>query len=200
LDQFSPCFIMRNFWNLKASIYHFFRMIPGVRWILVQEKGNLRKLLPPEIDTVQAILDIGSGSGSTLDIFPEKLMIVAVDQSAAMLIQTLKRRPGTVAVVASADALPFKSSVFQFCSCIGVTEYFSRPDIPLAEMNRILTDSGQLLITFPNRSLVNYLRLILGHSIYPQNASWKLLLNKSRFHPDKKAQSWLQTQILAKIH
>jgi ubiquinone/menaquinone biosynthesis C-methylase UbiE len=173
-------------------------MLPGVRWILIHEKRNLCKLLPTEIDSFPAVLDIGSGSGSTLGIFPENLLIVAVDQSEDMLIQTIRRRPGTAAVVALADALPFKSSVFHFCSCIGVTEYFSCPDIPLDEMNRVLTDSGRLLITFPKRSLFNYLRFILGHAIYLRNASWQSLLSKSHFRPDKMLHSWLQIQIVTK--
>ena len=173
-------------------------MLPGVRRILVQEKENLRRLLPPETGSFRMILDIGSGSGSSLDIFPENITIVAVDQSAGMLKQTAKRRPGITAVIASAEALPFKSSVFDFCSCIGVTEYFSRPGIPLAEIHRILTDSGRLLITFPKFSVFNYFRIFLGHPVYLRNASWEKLLNDSNFSHEKMMHSWLQIQILAR--
>ena len=173
-------------------------MLPGVRWIIVQEKANLRKLLPPEIGSFGVILDIGTGTGSSLDIFPENLLIVAVDQSVDMLKQAIRRRSGAIAVAASANALPFKSSVFDFCSCIGVTEYFSRPGIPLAEIHRILTDSGRLLITFPKFSGFNFLRIFLGHPVYLRNAFWKRLLNDSHFSHEKMMHSWLQVQIPAR--
>lgn len=61
-------------------------------------------------------------------------------------------------VKASAERIPFKSSVFDCIIAGELIEHLKRPENFVKEANRILKDAGSLIITTPNRkSLINRL-------------------------------------------
>ncbi len=53
-------------------------------------------------------------------------------------------------VVCSAEALPFKSGVFNAISCIAVLEHLVRDDLAAAQISRVCASGGRFFVTVPN--------------------------------------------------
>jgi len=65
------------------------------------------------------------------------------------------------------EKLPFESNYFDFIFCGSVIELIEDPDKLLEEINRLLTDQGTLVITFPNLSCwANRIAVPLGFLPY----------------------------------
>ena len=190
---------MKFLWHIQSGIYHAIRCIPGIKLLLNREKENCRSLLPGSIADMPYILDIGTGAGSSLDVIPPGVPVVAADQSLNMLKQAVKRHNRIMPVVADIRALPFKSGCFRFCSCIGVAEYLS-PVLPhLLETHRILSESGFFLITGSNQSVLNIIRYALGHRLHLRKADqWTRLFGQARFSCLNRRSSLIQVQWLLK--
>ncbi|MBN1780916.1 methyltransferase domain-containing protein [bacterium] len=190
---------MRFLWSVKAGIYDRARSLPGLKKILIKEKRHLSELLPESAGQLKTIVDLGTGTGSSLDVFPGGVPVVAVDRSIAMLRQAVKRNPDLAAIVADIQTLPFKNSSVPFCTCVGVSEYIPERVSLLAEIHRVLEPSGYLLFTAAPRSFPNVLRLILGHrlTLYPAQP-WRNLVEKSGFRLVDGRRSLLQIQLLIK--
>lgn len=84
------------------------------------------------------ILDIGVGFPLYRSIF-KKYRYVSLDID-------LEGRPS---VLGSIYALPFKDNTFDICLCTEVLEHLPEPSPALSEMRRVLSDSGQLILTVP---------------------------------------------------
>src|SRR5207302_11031850 len=89
-------------------------------------------------------LDVGTGTGRNLPLFPAGTFVVAVDPSLAALRRGRRRAPAVAVIAASAEALPFRDGVFDtivsslaFCSV-------TNPVRGLAEVRRVLHPSGHL--------------------------------------------------------
>ncbi|MBN2104638.1 class I SAM-dependent methyltransferase [bacterium] len=190
---------MNFLWDIKSHWYHAVRRIPGIRWILEQENRNLRDLIVKYDVKPALILDIGTGAGSSLDVFPPDVPAVAVDRSPGMLKQAGKRRAGLLPVTADAQFLPFKSGCTDFCACIGVTEYLSSADMLFREVYRVLSPGGWFLYTSARPSFFNQLRMCLGHrmNLMPDRA-WAKSSEKHGFYLLGRRMSWLQHQWLLK--
>jgi len=188
-----------NLWDLKSRWYHPVRRMPGIRWILEQEKRNCRDLISKSGFGMSFILDIGTGAGSSLDLFPKGIPIVAVDRSTAMLQQAFRHQSGLLPVVADARHLPFKSGCVEFCSCIGVTEYLPSFDLFLKETFRVLSSSGRFLCTGAGLSFFNRLRMFLGHrlNLLP-GRTWPQYFKNFGFLLLDCRTSWLQHQWILK--
>ncbi len=68
-----------------------------------------------------------------------------------------------------ADDFPFGTEVFDVIILGEVLEHLNySPLIPLREIRRVLTKGGKLILTTPNAlRLINLLKLLGGHNIYP---------------------------------
>src|SRR5438105_2159514 len=89
-------------------------------------------------------LDVGTGTGRNLPLFPAGTFVVAVDPSLVALRRARRRAPRVAVIAASAEALPFRDGVFDtivsslaFCSV-------TNPVRGLAEVRRVLHPSGHL--------------------------------------------------------
>jgi len=83
-------------------------------------------------------LDVGTGTGRNLPLFPAGTFVVAVDPSLSALRRARRRAPGAAVTAASVEALPFRDGVFDtiasslaFCSV-------ADPARGLAEVRRVL--------------------------------------------------------------
>jgi ubiquinone/menaquinone biosynthesis C-methylase UbiE len=188
---------MKSWWNIQSHFYHALRLTPGIRGILESEKSRLRELLPQSGLGMSTVLDIGSGTGTSLDIYPSFVHIIAVDRSMAMLKKARQVRGDISPVIADAYALPIRTSGIVFCSCIGVTEYLSFKPEFMAEIRRILYHSGQCLLTAARLSFFNKLRNLLGHRLYLLSFSeWSDLFKQNKFKLAEMRSTWLQIQLL----
>ncbi|MDQ3264953.1 MAG: class I SAM-dependent methyltransferase [Myxococcota bacterium] len=90
-------------------------------------------------------LEVGSGTGRNLPLYPQEARVVAVEPSWDTLRRSRARAGAQVALVrASAEALPFRDGAFE--TVVSGLVFCSVPDPVrgLEEVRRVLQDDGQL--------------------------------------------------------
>ena len=187
-----------SIWDLKAGGYDTWRHIPGIRWILEKEIRNLRflfKLIPEIPDT---IVDIGTGAGSTLGIFPDSIKVIGLDSSFEMIRQAIKQRK-VKGLVGDARRLPFKKQSIRFFSLVGVTEYIADHHNLLKEIENVLSPGGYFLTTVSPVGFFGWLRIGLGHTLrLVRREKWEKSIKQFPFECLGQRQSILQIQYLYK--
>ena len=108
-------------------------------------------------------MDVGCGTGNVL----EKVVAlgswsgVGVDISPQMVAYAQKKYPKFEILEATATQLPFNDQYFSVIVCLGVMEYIPAYALALAEISRIMTKQGDVIISIPNKnSLFRKLRKI----------------------------------------
>jgi ubiquinone/menaquinone biosynthesis C-methylase UbiE len=97
------------------------------------------------------VLDVGCGTGQLLNMLaenPSEPELFGIDRTPAMLDiakQLLGRR--ATLLDGESDKLPFDAFVFELVTCTSALHYFPDPDAALREMRRVITPSGNLIIT-----------------------------------------------------
>ncbi len=89
-------------------------------------------------------LDLGTGTGRTLPLYPPGVRTVAVDPHPENFARARGRAPGVPFVVAHAEALPFKDRSFDTVVSGLVLCSVTDPDRALAEARRVLRPGGAL--------------------------------------------------------
>lgn len=183
-----------NLWNVQSSFYNFLRSLPGIRTFYQKEINNCKTLLG-KIKLPETVLDLGTGTGSSLSIFPPKIQI-CLDSSLPML-QKIRGNEGYLKINGDASLLPIKKASVSFISAIGLTEYIKNKSECLKQINTCLTPNGFLLITISHPCFLNKLRNLTGHPIHTiSEADWERLLTQNGFKNCGKTPSPLQTQYL----
>lgn len=151
-----------HLWSFYARIYSVRNLL--FSRILNAEKKNLCDLANG-VDTRGCGLDIGTGTGHTLDVLSQQNEIICLDQSPRML-KTVRSRCDNICIQGHAIELPFQDNTFSFVSAIGLSEYV--PDLSLfcSEVCRVLCSGGYFLITAAPPNIWNRLRQALGHRLY----------------------------------
>ncbi len=185
-----------TFWNIKARFYHSIRSLPFIKKVFEQEIRNLRVLMKEASLCPTKVLDVGIGTGSTVDIFPEDAHIIGMDHAYGMLRKSVGNKK-VFGVVGNANQLPFQNHAVPFISAIGFTEYLSNKTYFLDEVKRIIRSDGHFLVTITPPGFLNFLRHLLGHRIYPIRAEvWETLVVQKGFSCIGITQTWLQRQYL----
>ncbi len=183
-------------WDLEAKWYDGWRRMPAVRWILEGEKRNLRSLIDSISDFPQAVVDFGTGAGSTLDIFPGSIRITGMDKSFSMITLAGKGRPLT-GVVGDIRRPPFRRGSIRFLSVIGVLEYIPDYRAFLREAEIILSEKGYLLVTVSPSGFLNRVRSLLGHPLFPiRTEEWEMSVQLLPFVRLQGRKSAFQMQFL----
>jgi len=115
--------------------------------------SNFNKILPylPKEEDLIA-LDAGCGDGDFAELLANKLRlkeIYGVDINSSALLEA-KRRGLTVKMANLEEEIPFVPRKFDLIISRQVIEHLVNPDVFLKECNRVLKDSGMLIITTPN--------------------------------------------------
>jgi ubiquinone/menaquinone biosynthesis C-methylase UbiE len=114
-------------------------------WCAVAERFGLQRWRRWLVaDAHGRTLEIGCGTGRNLPLYPPRSRVIAVEPWAPALARARRRAPSAALVQATAEALPFRASVFDtvvsglvFCSVGDV-------DAGLAEVRRVLRAGGTL--------------------------------------------------------
>jgi len=99
------------------------------------------------------VLEAGCGPGVVGPLLSERgLDVHGVDLSAGQLETAAARDDRTVYVQGDLERLPYRSGVFDTVIMLGVLEYVERPEAVLAELARVMTEGGRMVVSVPNAS------------------------------------------------
>jgi len=170
-----------DIWSLKSEFYDTLRTLPLVRWILEQETEKLKTLVNGISLESSWILEVGTGTGLALEVFPEVIPIVGMDRSLRMVRKAQSKRWIT-GVVGKACRLPLRKGVVPFVSAVGLAEYLPDKGTFLDEVKRVLRSGGYFLVTIAPPGVLNFLRNLLVSRIYSVGAeSWETTVRKRGF-------------------
>jgi ubiquinone/menaquinone biosynthesis C-methylase UbiE len=94
------------------------------------------------------VLDVGCGTGhQSMELRRRGFEVAGIDASEEMLAESRARNPDLLVVRADVEAIPFRSSSFDFVLCIEVLRYLPRASACLREMARVLKPGGVCLAT-----------------------------------------------------
>jgi ubiquinone/menaquinone biosynthesis C-methylase UbiE len=185
-----------SLWDFKALFYKGLRSFLPFQWILAQEIRGLTGLLDHLKVRSETVLDLGTGTGPFLNIFPDDTPIIGVDRSVAML-RRVPRKDVFCGVAADASTLPFRNNTFTLVAVVGLSEYLYDKTGLLREIKRVAATGGHLLITTARPGLPNMLRNLLGHRIHTVSSDlWEILTRAEGFECMGQTKTWLQKQYL----
>jgi len=156
----------------------------------------LKRLLAQENLSPTIVLDIGTGTGSSLDILPEDSTLVGLDRS----LEMIKRVPSNkhlLCVAGDAYHLPFRIGNISFISAIGLTEYLRDKPAFLDEVKRVLSEGDHFLVTIARPSILSAFRNLLGARIYVIDFSdWEIIAKDKGFICLGHQKTMLQEQMI----
>lgn len=141
-------------WELGTGYLGMFAKHPGTRYTFTRRIEALFQMLPgigPEF----RILEIGCGAGLVcLKLAPFARLIVGIDISRFALnfanrVKEQLQYTNVRFYRASAEHLTFRDKVFDIVLCSEVLEHLPAPEKALAEMRRVLKDSGRIVLSTP---------------------------------------------------
>jgi len=189
-----------NLWEFKAGFYDSARRLFPFNLILSKESANLKNLLS-KIDVDHGkILDVGTGTGTSLAFWGESAQLFALDSSFNM-INKAKLKGSKNLIVGDALALPIKSDYFNLITAIGLLEYQKEKITLLKEFQRVLLPTGCILLTYSQSGFLNFLRLLGGQRIYLlSSVEFHRLIQKIDLTYLDKKHSLIQRQVLLHHH
>jgi SAM-dependent methyltransferase len=131
------------------------------------ERVALRRLLPP---TGQRLVDIGAGFGRLADLYAGYRQVVLVDYSQSQLEYARQQLGDERFVYVAADLyrLPLATGAVDAAVMVRVLHHIADVPAALAQLARILTPQGALVLEFANkRHLKNIVRYLLGRGVNP---------------------------------
>jgi methionine biosynthesis protein MetW len=112
---------------------------------------SVRKLYETHIGATDRCLDVGCGDGSSAGVWIRKhaRSYVGADIATTALAKA-SQRGLEVVQIEDASNLPFRDAEFDVVICSEVLEHLFAPHLAAAEMFRVLSPSGRLIVTVPN--------------------------------------------------
>jgi len=123
----------------------------------LNERSSLRRYLrklflrPIVLTFSGRVLDIGSGIGEFLELYPDA---IGIDMNPDCVASCLKK--GLKCIEGSAYHLPFDDGFFDGVLLNNVLEHLERPEDALAEIWRVLKRGGSLIIEVPGEKGFRY--------------------------------------------
>jgi ubiquinone/menaquinone biosynthesis C-methylase UbiE len=113
---------------------------------IAETRERLRRMLT--LTGEERVLDVGTGAGEfAIALAPLAREVVGVDVVPALLEEGRKRAPKNVEFVeANATALPYERGFFDLVCTARALHHLPRPELVLAELNRVLRPGGAMLV------------------------------------------------------
>jgi len=169
-----------NLWNLKAPLYNLFRKPWPLSRILGRETENIQELLRLFPQQEGSGLDIGCGTGRSMQLIAGTKKMLGFDGSFVMAKQAVQNTNHPV-VVADALTLPFSAKSFSLITAIGLLEYLDDIEDFFAGCAAVLKPDGYMLVTSSPPGLFTSLRRASGNRINPRKAD-AVIETAGRFH------------------
>lgn len=91
-------------------------------------------------------LEVGTGTGVNIDLYPRSAVIISSDVSFEMISEAKRKHPSGQFVVADAQALPFADGVFDWAAASLAFCEIPDPLRAFAELGRSLKPGGSLIL------------------------------------------------------
>lgn len=142
-------------------------------WLGVQQKklDELEQILVKRMLHLPAkrLIDLGCGYGRLLDCYQSQCEeIILLDSSASLLQQAYQRSSGHIICIRSSILqTPFIDAIFDQVLMVRVFHHLPDSKAAVSELSRILTDGGNLLISYCNKkNLERIARWLIGKNPY----------------------------------
>ena len=180
--------------------YRIMRHIENTYWWFRGKQFLVDMLLKKYLDNNRSnmILDIGTGTGATLERLQRYGNVYGVDVS-TVAIQLLAR-DGYKRIVRSdaENGIPFKGNTFSLITCLDVLEHLENDRSLLEEMARVCKPGGVILITVPAmRLLWSSHDVALHHK--RRYTKWQLLSQIGPLHCNVIKASYFNTSLFVPI-
>lgn len=199
-DQLGQAVEVRAHFRDTAGYWHDLYQRKDPVGVVFQDRQRAALAMVDDLGLPQGspVLEVGCGAGFlTVDLARRGLQVMAVDAAPEMLqvaSGTLARNGlgGSVELgQADVHGLEFSDHRFRLVVALGVIPWLHSPAVALAELSRVLTPGGHLVVTSDNRARLNHLAdptfsPLLSRPRWALNAAWRRLRNRpadTRFHP-----------------
>lgn len=169
-------------WNEEHAIKHDldkFYNHPNRLFRYIENKRISVLLTEADIGPDDNVLEVGCGAGHILEKIPHG-KLTGIDISPVQ-IERARTRLGSKAelILSPGEKLPFKTSSFDRIICTEVFEHVLEPELILAEMKRVLKESGIISLSIPNEKLIIFTKKILLNCglrrvLEPKESQWDL--------------------------
>jgi SAM-dependent methyltransferase len=136
---------------MEEFLYDEFYAIERTLWWPVGMRRIFKQLLERGLDgrTSARLLDVGCGTGITLEEFRRYGSICGLDVSHAALAYTRRRDPAASVVQADARRIPIASRAIDAVLAFDVIEHLDDDRAGLREIERVLRPGGALVLNVP---------------------------------------------------
>lgn len=186
-------------WKILAPFYPWMRNNPVSSSFLKPERAAANSLLSLISEThLEAVADLGSGSGHSLGLLHERAGIrIAVDTCAEMIAFCRPRFQNIIYLQADGCYLPLKADSLDLVLCIGLLEYIADARALFTELFRILKTGGWLMFTNSPPGRLNSLRRLYSPRLYLRHpGEIEKLISSKTFNLINKSKTRLQMQYL----
>jgi ubiquinone/menaquinone biosynthesis C-methylase UbiE len=135
---------------MDPRFYAEYDRLEDTHWWFIGRRRILERLILDKIERGRGfrVLDVGCGTGSSLRFFERFGSTVGLDCEPQAL-DYCRRRGLKSLILGSADSLPLRSESFDLITVLDVLEHLDEPSAALAELRRICSKTGHVILTVP---------------------------------------------------